>query len=392
MTQISRPIRIGLIDNLVNIDYFLSQRFHEASASQVMEATGGNTGNVAFVLGARKMLGGTITRVGWGWDPEVVRARFDHLVICCANQLGSHADLGQWADRLENFGLPVTLFGLGAQTESVNQIPSIPEGTIRFLQVVSNCRREGGFPNIAVRGAFTKNILHNLGFPSENLGCPSLMISSDRGLGVDFKSISELRGISKVAVAAGNPWHGSTAFLEKILVEIVDNYRGAYVLQHPESMLQFALGEKELINQKTIDRFLAVYEIADVKRLIDWYQHNACFFVDAPNWIRFLRSFDMVIGPRYHGVALGVQAGVPGCVFTIDGRTEELCEETAIKRISAQGLQGMKSNDIVEMSIWTESDVDKFRENRLKKGTKFLHFIEGNGLVPSEQLMGLALG
>lgn len=100
MNDAKNPRRVGLIDNLVDIDNFISLKLQDATASEIMTATGGNTGNVGFVFGIRKILGNSITRVGWGWTAAVVQDRFDHLVICCANQLGAHADLGAWADRL----------------------------------------------------------------------------------------------------------------------------------------------------------------------------------------------------------------------------------------------------------------------------------------------------
>ncbi|SSW87067.1 Uncharacterised protein [Klebsiella pneumoniae] len=116
--------RIGIIDNLNNIEQFVNYQFSQASAQDVMTATGGNTGNIAFVHGVRKLIGNQLTRIGWGWEASVVRQKVDHLIICCANQLGEHVDLGGWADRLEAFGLPVTLFGIGAQADSMNVHPA----------------------------------------------------------------------------------------------------------------------------------------------------------------------------------------------------------------------------------------------------------------------------
>lgn len=41
--------RIGLIDNLSHYSEFLEWGFETATAKQIMAATGGNTGNVAYV-------------------------------------------------------------------------------------------------------------------------------------------------------------------------------------------------------------------------------------------------------------------------------------------------------------------------------------------------------
>ena len=338
--------RIGIIDNLVDTQSLLENRYHNCDSAEVMKATGGNTGNVAFVFGARQIINNPITRIGWDSDPGIVKQRVDHLVVCCANQIGKHADLGAWADRLEQFSLPVTLIGLGAQSDSYEVEPIVPDGTKRFLKLVTELRTNSEQPNIGVRGAFTQTTLQTLGVESIRTGCPSLMISKEPKLGQQILRRQNGNSYEKVAVAAGNPWHGPSAFLERVLVDVVDNYSGAYVLQHPESMLQIAYGETENITEKTVSRFLEVYgERFDLESMLLWYRRNAYAFIDAPNWMRFLDKFDAVIGPRYHGVALALQHAIPGCVFTIDSRTKELCEETAVKAIHMSELKDLDANN-----------------------------------------------
>ncbi len=128
--------RVGLIDNLQDLPGFLSKTYEIATSSQVMAATGGNTGNLAFVYAVKKIIANPIRRVQWNSKPATLRDHVDHLVICCANQLGVHVDLGGWADRLEQFQLPVTLIGLGIQSDSMDKNPEIPDGTLKFLNIV----------------------------------------------------------------------------------------------------------------------------------------------------------------------------------------------------------------------------------------------------------------
>jgi len=382
--------RIGIIDNLVDIQSLLENRYHNCDSAEVMKATGGNTGNVAFVFGARQIINNPITRIGWGSDPGIVKQNVDHLVVCCANQIGKHADLGAWADRLEQFSLPVTLIGLGAQSDSYEVEPIVPDGTKRFLKLVTELRINPEQPNIGVRGAFTRATLQTLGVESIRTGCPSLMISKEPKLGQQILRRQNGNPYEKVAVAAGNPWHGPSAFLERVLVDVVDNYSGAYVLQHPESMLQIAYGETENITEKTVSRFLEVYdERFDLKSMLLWYRRNAYTFIDAPNWMRFLDKFDAVIGPRYHGVALALQHAIPGCVFTIDSRTKELCEETAVKAIHMSELQGLDASQLVKVSRWVTDDANRFDANRVAKSRVFIDFLTNNGIEPSEHLIYL---
>jgi hypothetical protein len=106
--------RIGIIDNLSHIDEFRQTSFLDASAEEVLTATGRNTGNVAFVFAVNRILSSPSVRVGWGWSPDEIKQRREQLVVCCANQIGAHSDLGGWANRLERFELPVAFIGLGA--------------------------------------------------------------------------------------------------------------------------------------------------------------------------------------------------------------------------------------------------------------------------------------
>ena len=43
-----------------------------------------------------------------------------------------------------------------------------------------------------------------------------------------------------------------------------------------------------------------------------------------------MRKFDFVVGPRFHGVMLAMQAGIPGGVIAHDSRTLELCQTMGI--------------------------------------------------------------
>lgn len=379
--------RIGIIDNLVDISNFLENKYHESNAVEVMQATGGNTGNVAFVFGTRQIIKNPITRIGWGWTPEVVRQRVDHLVVCCANQIGSHADLGNWADKLEQFSLPVTLIGLGGQSDSYEIQPTVPAGTKRFLNIANELRADSQQSNIGVRGAFTQNTLKILGIDSISTGCPSLMISKEHQLGKKIITRQGENPYKKVAVAAGNPWHGASSFLESVLVDVVDKYSGAYILQHPESMIQVGYGEIDNITEQTVNRFLGIYgNRFNLDEMLLWYRRNSHTFIDVPNWMRFLNKFDAVIGSRYHGVALGLQQGIPGCVFTIDSRTQELCDETAVKAINISQLKNLQADELVDIARWSLNDADCFDTNRLLKAKVISEFLLASGIEPSEHI------
>lgn len=384
-------LRIGLIDNLRHIDQFRSEWFHEASARRIDWATGGNTGNVAFVFGARLCMAGTIARIGWDWDPQLVRSQVDCIVVSCANQLGSHVDLGGWGEALKSFDLPVILWGLGAQSEFDSDDVAIPNGTRSFLDVVQQLRVDPDISNIGVRGGFTKKVLRDIGYESEVVGCPSLLISSRKNIGESIGSRQEDLDFSKIAVTGGNPWHQRTAFLEEMLLRLVDQRNGVYVLQHPLSLLQLANGELDELTGSASERVAQVYAYAGAS-LFDiskWFKRNSAVFSDAPNWMRFLGHYDAVIGPRYHGVALGIQAGIGGCVINIDKRTKELCVESAIKSVDADEVKGLSVQELVDLCRWSPDDALQFDLNRVSKAHITRDFLSLNNVPISDHLKSL---
>lgn len=379
---------VGLIDNLDNIEEFVLREGYAAESARYMQAVGGNTGNLAFVYGARQCIADSIVRIGWGWSTDRVREKVDAIVISCANQIGKHADLSGWADAIARFDLPVVLIGLGAQTPNYESEIEIPDGTLRFLDEV-NKRRPGAGPNIAVRGEYTKGVLKGIGVESEAIGCPSLFISPDRQLGKHIAERASNQRIERVAVASGNPFHVENRKIEATMVSLCERYGGAYVVQHPEAMVSLALDETQLPETKasTIASALGFNGTADCR---SWFRRNAYSFHDSQTWMHFLRHYDATIGARYHGVAFSVQAGVQGLVLHIDNRTSELSSTTGIPSIPVSEAPDYSLAQLVELARWDEGQGIEFDLNRVNRAEWMIRFLYENGINPARKLQGLA--
>jgi hypothetical protein len=380
-------IRVGLIDNLQNIDSLVLHEGYEAHIDRYMAGLGGNNGNLAFVHGVRKCLENKITRVGWGWTPEQVKSHADVLVVSCANQIGAHADLGGWADAVMKFDLPIVLIGLGAQTTNYEADVEVPEGSRRFLREVAK-RRPGSAPNIAVRGEFTHSVLQGFDVESEAIGCPSLYISSDTALGATIAKRSAARPAERIAVAAGNPFHVANRKIEGRMIELCDRYSGAYVVQHPNSIVGMSMGQyPDEAKLAVVSKALG---FADSEACLAWFERNAYSFHEPRVWMHFLRHYDAVVGARYHGVALGVQAGIPGATLHIDNRTRELSVTTGIPSIGVEEVEGMSVESIVDAARWNEAQGERFDQNRKKRAAWMARFITSCGLQPSARLSAIA--
>lgn len=376
-------MKIGVITNLVKIDEFVSKRLATADSDEWLRATGGNTGNVAFVQGIKNILGENFGIVNWGDKPENVRKYYDHLVICCANQIGAHVDLAGWADRLTAFDLPTSFIGLGAQSDAIGNIPDIPDGSKKFLDVSQRLRANAAVPNIITRGTFTTEVLDSFGVDSAPYGCPSQFISVEDGLGARCFEHQQRARYERIMTAAGNPWHPS-ATLENTLTEIVENYHGDYVLQHPKALLQLALGEGSALSMDHVKRLESVYSrIGSWEDIKAWFESYSVFFADAYNWMHYSRHFTLALGPRYHGVALPIQAGVPGKVISIDSRTEELAVTTGIPNLRYKDVEHLSAEKLIERCRWTNDDAQAYDAIRKRNARNYHAFLKGNALPPN---------
>jgi len=383
-------MKIGVITNLVKIDEFVAKHMATADTDAWMRATGGNTGNVAFVQGIKNILGDSFGVVNWGDNPQAVNKHYDLLVICCANQIGAHVDLAGWADRLRNFDLPTVFIGLGAQSNKIGEIPEIPDGSKQFLQLTKSLRINPAASNIITRGEFSSEVLNSFDVDSSPFGCPSQFISTQPNLGAACLAHQHRTKYDRIMTAAGNPWHASSS-LENTLTEIVEKYRGDYILQHPKMLIQLALGETEAIEPSHVKRLEKVYSrIGDYENIKAWFESFAVFFADAQNWMHYSKHFTLAIGPRYHGVALPIQAGVPGKVISIDSRTEELSVTTGIPTVPYEEVENMSAEELVDFCRWGNSEANNYDAVRTKNATNYQGFLQDNSIPVNDGIVELA--
>lgn len=194
----------------------------------------------------------------------------------------------------------------------------------------------------------------------------------------------------RVLTAAGNPWHPSYV-LEKTLVELVNQYQGDYVIQHPESLIKLCLNEGSTIDSKQQERLKTVYNsLGDWETITSWFKSHGVLFADAQNWMLYSKRFSLAVGPRYHGVALPIQAGVPGKVIAIDSRTEELSSTTGIPFVRYKDVENSTSEELINWCKWTQEDANNYDNIRLNNARKYTQFFEQNKLSYNQSLKALS--
>lgn len=349
---------------------------------------GGNSGNLAYVNGLLRLINGNSAVFSWSEDVEWVQDNVDLILVCCANQLGSHADLSLWAERLKLFQKPVCLIGLGAQSQSFNEIPSVPQGTLEFLRVVEDLS-PGRWDNIATRGLYSTKVLKSLGCSSVPSGCPSILISTAESITSKLKSRLDLTTL-RVAIAAGNPWVDNSAGLEQMLVSFLSSSNRGYIVQHPDQLLALAMGKMGYVSEDDLVVIASwLQPLSDISFLDDWFKRHSSLFLTVDQWLQGIESFDFVIGTRFHGVCLGIQAGLMGTVITIDSRTQELCETTGIKSLSLKVAAALNRDELLKRTRWSVKDLEHFLARHKRVAHEFSRFFYENGIEPSVHALAI---
>lgn len=366
-----------------------SRRYEDAflSSSELLyRASGDNLGNFAFVEALWRHLGPNVELLPWHVSPGEAREKCDLLVFAAANQLGAHNDLGGFASHLEKVGLPVVAIGLGAQAPDVTTPVRLPAGTERWVRVLAAQAPTRG-PNIGVRGEFTLQVMEKLrlGDRAVVTGCPSNFLN-DRG---DFYETLQRgfqrRRIDRLAVAAGSRNFPGTQDAERRLAAMVSQTGGVYIVQADLDMVRFARGELTTLRISELDAIwkfiLPQHSILD---MLLWRQRHVMCFGDATSWMDSLRNFDFVAGARFHGVMLGIQAGIPGGVVAHDSRTLELCQTSAIPvRLATEMPADFGLGDLHQLFAF---DVAAYAATRERLRRDYIELLRGCAIEPHASL------
>lgn len=357
-------------------------------------AVGGNSGNIAFVYAIKNSLANEMRHYAWHTHPDVLKRECDIIVIPCANQLGKHTDFGDLAGRLRKSERPIVAIGLGAQANNLGDKVEISDGTIDWARAIHENRPTPNHSNIYTRGPFTTDVLASIGVPDAFTGgCPSHFINKRIDLGQSIQDRWDSLFLPRsISVAAGHQaWVKFTDIEHQLATLISDDiYPGQYVVQSALEMIRISrndfLGIEESLLVKIKNYILPHYSLDEFKA---WCSRYAKSFYDVPSWMDSLRRYDLVIGQRYHGVALGLQTGVMGLTVTIDSRTQELCEQTGVPYVDARTLTGPITRARLKRNI-IHFDGAAYDRHRVLKAANFVTFLQNNGLTPTSELLALS--
>ena len=328
----------------------------------LFDETGGNTGNLAFLLAVTNHIPNA-RHLHWGATAQQVRAAGDVIILPLANQLGRHTDLGQHAARLADFDLPVIGLGLGAQSATDKVDIQLTFGTEEWLRTMARLSPSGS-PNIGVRGAYTKDQIARIGLPNAAVvtGCPSNFINLTDDIAASIAKGFQ-RKPQRIAVTAGIPYTPALAGIERNLADMVSLTGGAYVVQHGLQMVQIARNGFNDMDAETLEVCRQYSNpLLSLDEYETWCRRHAFVFWDARAWMEFLRGFDFVIGTRFHGAMLAMQAGVPAACIAHDSRTQEMCETMGVPVRHHTEIRGaLTLHNVLE---YFQFDAPRYRQMR----------------------------
>ncbi|MCW1918263.1 polysaccharide pyruvyl transferase family protein [Rhodobacter sp. KR11] len=356
---------------------------------------GHNNGNLAFVHAVKSQIDADFNYYPWHVKPQIVNDNVDVVVIPCANQLGKHTDLGGLAKNLAQVNKPIIAIGLGAQAKEFDSDVELTEGTRAWLDVLIANGKRFGIQNIYTRGPYTSEQIFKLtGEETVANGCPSHFINPRPDLGRRIQANWESKELpQRIAVAGGHEAWRETREIEQQLIGLMMDplFPGMYIVQSMGNMIKISRGLFDAMEPEDLEKIrkhtVPHYTLDQFK---DWCHTYARSYYDVPAWMDDLRRHDLLIGPRFHGAQLAIQAERMACTVTIDTRTEEMCRETGVPFLRAAELKQPLTRSKLRSLI--QFDGAAYDAHRAGKCARYVRFLFEAGLKPADYLLAIAKG
>lgn len=331
---------------------------------------GGNAGNKLYNTAVEQYL--TKEDIAYSYytgeeTTEEINEKYDMAIFTTANIFNANPvitkELGELADLIEQFKIPVYILGCGIQCGSYDEISALASAirkpAERFLIAVY---RTGG--ELALRGYATKEFLDKV-MPNTAVvtGCPSFYQRGSR-LRISNEKISEEE--FKPAI------NGNLKYLKQIgMLSEFDRYPNSVYMDQDEfaQILYFHSGNKddsvaELIRKKTL---------TGVKLLAE---DRVKMFYDIPVWMNYFAEagISFSCGSRIHGNIVATLSGIPAKVICRDARTRELAEFFELPHA------GSWKEDQSLYDVYLEADYTAFNEGFTRKFKAFEAFMTRHGI------------
>lgn len=356
--------------------------FASAPTTLSQDIIGTNSGNMLFQEAVIKTLSVdgaeidvTRNRLNLN-DVDRINEQYDGFVVPLANAFrpAFESKLRQLTDFIEKLTIPVTVVGVGVQTDynyTLSNLTKIDEATKRFVSTVLSKSA-----SIGVRGQVTADYLKHLGFSDvEIIGCPSMFMH-----GQDFKlnlpkqglNKSSKLGLSLSSTGTQAAFSDSLAKMGKVFERNIELYKNStYVAQEGRSLDQLLWSTNRSVVEHDAIRPGLFEELVRADR--------ARFFVDPREWSKFGSSLDFAFGTRLHGAIAVLLGGTPAHLIAHDSRTRELAEYFQIPFTSIYEV----SENVTAEELYKRSDFSGLLDGHKDRFETYSKFMSLNGLPNS---------
>lgn len=352
---------------------------NDVRVTDLLKSAGMNTGNFLFTAAIHRVLRNKRLKYGFQFDPDKVREQHDCIVIPAANWLSVRTDWGDLAERIDATNLPCIIVGLGAQSQSSKQVPTLSDGTLRLVKLVSERSRL-----ISVRGEYSASVLENYGIRNvEITGCPSLLWS----LGETIQINKRAKQVQNVALHSTRALYDERIFLNNTrsrmslcISRMANRLEIDYVSQSELPDMYFALNRLHNVGiyRKSIEFLSRLYDEKNHKKLRRYLTKHAKVFFNVDDWVNYMRGKDLSIGTRLHGTIASLLAGTPALLITHDTRTRETAEFMNIPCMDVDDISMI--DDLDFQMIYDTLNFDKFNKSYQSYIDRFAKFFEANSL------------
>jgi polysaccharide pyruvyl transferase WcaK-like protein len=299
---------------------------------------------------------------------------FDYFIVRASNFIHNNMEWERALDVLNSVQLPIFAIGVGAQASGSGTY-KLEGKNLQFWKTVSERSTV-----IGVRGAFTAELLAANGIKNvEIVGCPSIFRACRRNLRIEQNA-----KIERVAFSIRREADSSYA-------SEVTRYREV----QRELLLQFArrfdvrvtihgeIEEKAFFyrNREMMARAREIFaheqwwtpETKDEMEAI--YRDRLFFFLKVADYDDFIRTQDLAVGYRVHGVLPALANGVPGILVKYDSRSTELANTHSIPSIELSDVDSIDIDRLI-----TETSFSDFNKIFAMRYDKMQFVLEQNGL------------
>ncbi len=341
------------------------------------QISGNNFGNILIGHGVVSVLGDYeyIFRSQLK-GPEDADEQCERIVIPAANFLWKGFDFGYMADFIEATHLPVTILGLGAQTNDRSMVSYIHPNTLRLIKLIAERS-----PSLGVRGFYTAEVLAANGILNvEVLGCPSLYTNLAPPQAITPPRLEELGGmvVNFSRRVSGHAFSKPALMaVENALLKMAMRLDLPFVAQDELEELALAFGDGGAVERKTVATYFSSVGEAEVT---SYFSRKTQYFCDVDEWSAFMRQRSGTVGSRLHGNIISLINGKTGFVIAHDSRTLEVCALTGIPYLNIKQIypETFREEELIERVL--NADYGKFVSNIGQLFRKYRSFLDTHGL------------